>query len=353
MRENTPAALKTVIPPYLAMATSVPLSFKPQVPVTPPPDQHLFMQAPFAPRPQPPTSDFARAAYEATGTRPPQEARKMAPPRLDAQPTPSSMSVPPLSGDEAAKNLNNTLRDPSVDPRYLAMASRIASYYQQRCQAVANFQQQRCQQWANAQRQKCQEMMQASMLIVAWYIRDRISRRRKRQRRAFKRGLKQKAKLGPRNRITKGESVRRWVLDVPLGAAASPKPDSSHEKRFLDKEEEAFEMDRDDNTPDKDTQLFNVADGMIKSQLARIDVPLLGVLSFDESDSESESESEEEEEEEEEDQDNFEQAGGEDMDECDEDGELDEVEEVVEVADSKSVHIGTSTNRRTRSSNIS
>jgi len=187
------------------------------------------------------------------------------------------------------------------------------------------------------------------MLIVAWYIRDRISRRRKRQRRAFRRGLKQKAKLGPKNRITKGESVRRWVLDVPLGATASPRADTSDEKRFLDKEEEAFEMDRDDNTPDKDTQLFNVADGMIKSQLARIDVPLLGVLSFDESDSESESESEDEEEEE--DQENFEQQGDDDMDDYDE--ELDEVEEAVEVADSKSVHVGTSTNPHTRSSNIS
>ncbi|KAK0632320.1 hypothetical protein B0T14DRAFT_29798 [Immersiella caudata] len=354
MRENTPAALNTsipTVPPCYAMATSVPLSFKPQVPVTPPPDQHLFMKASFAPQPQPPRSDFARAAYEATGVRLPQETRKMAPPRVDAQPTPGPMPIPPPTGFEAANNLNNTLRDPSVDPRYLAMASRIASYYQQRCQAVANFQQQRCQQWANAQRQKCQEMMQASMLIVAWYIRDRISRRRKRQRRAFKRGLKQKAKLGPKNRITKGESVRRWVLDVPLGATASPKADSSDEKRFLDNEEEAFEMDKDDNTPEKDTQLFNVADGMIKSQLARIDVPLLGVLSFDESDSESESESEEEEEEEEEDQDNFEQQGDEDMDDYDE--ELDDVEEAVEVANSKSVHLGTSTNPHTRSSNIS
>jgi len=256
--------------------------------------------------------------------------------------------MPPLSGADAANTLNNTLRDPSVDPRYLAMASRIASYYQQRCQAVANFQQQRCQQWANAQRQKCQEMMQASMLIVAWYIRDRISRRRKRQRRAFKRGLRQKAKVGPRNGITKGEAVRRWVLDVPLDAPASPKADSSDGKRFLDKEEEAFEMDKDDCTPDKDAQLFNVADGMIKSQLARIDVPLLGLLSFDESDSESESESEEEEEED--DQDNFEQQGDEDMNEYDDE----EPEDAVDVADSKSVQVGrTSTNPRTKSSNIS
>lgn len=45
-------------------------------------------------------------------------------------------------------------------------------------------------------------------------------------------------------------------------------------------------MDKESNL-DKDTQLFNIADNLIKGQLARIDVPLLGVLSFDESDSES------------------------------------------------------------------
>jgi hypothetical protein len=48
-------------------------------------------------------------------------------------------------------------------------------------------------------------------------------------------------------------------------------------------------MDRD-VPADKDSQLFSVADNLIKSHLARVDVPLLGVLSFDESESESESE---------------------------------------------------------------
>lgn len=57
----------------------------------------------------------------------------------------------------------------------------------------------------------------------------------------------------------------------------------------VDKEERDFDMDRE-VPADKDTQLFSVADNLIKSHLARIDVPLLGVLSFDESDSESESE---------------------------------------------------------------
>ena len=169
--------------------------------------------------------------------------------------------------------------DLAGDPRYLAMASRIASYYQQRCQAVANFQQQRCQAWANMHRQKCQEMMQAAMLIVAWYVRDRISRRRKRQKRQFKRRLSEKC---ARSKVTKGESVRRWVMNVPLGASS---PSNIHDK-LIDDEEATFSMDKESN-PDKDTQLFNIADNLIKGQLARIDVPLLGVLSFDESDSES------------------------------------------------------------------
>jgi len=335
------------------MAASVPLSFNPQVPVTPPPDHQLFMKAPFPPQPTT-RPDLIRAAYEATGVNPPRDGAKMAPPRLQLNPqaAPGAMPVPPLTGVDAAHNPNHTLRDHGVDPRYLAMASRIAAYYQQRCQAVANFQQQRCQQWAQAQRQKCQEMTQSAMLIVAWYIRDRITRRRKRERRTFKRGLKQKERLGGRNKITKGEAVRRWVMDVPLGATASPKAGKMDEKKFLDKEEENFEMDRDDPAPDEDTQLFNVADGMIKSQLARIDVPLLGVLSFDESDDESDNSSEEDEEEEDEMEydENYKQAG--DEDEYEEDGEFGENRETVEVADSKSVHVGTS-NQPTQSSCIS
>jgi hypothetical protein len=173
------------------------------------------------------------------------------------------------------------------------MASRIASYYQQRCEAVANFQQQRCQVWANAQRQKCQEMMQAATVIVAWYIRDRISRRRKRQKRSFKRALSQRATVtrsSPRDgKVTKGESVRRWVMNVPLGATAAPPTTTLAQEKPADKEEAEFDVDRE--TPaDKDSQLFSVADNLIKSHLARVDVPLLGVLSFDESESESESE---------------------------------------------------------------
>ncbi|KAK0733433.1 hypothetical protein B0T26DRAFT_745474 [Lasiosphaeria miniovina] len=209
--------------------------------------------------------------------------------------------------------------DLAKDPRYVAMASRIASYYQQRCRAITNYQQQQCQAWASMHRKKCQEMMQAAMLIVAWYIRDRISRRRRRQKRAFKRGLARKAAVLPisasRNgagggRITKGEAVRRWVMEVPVPTAAADKDRDSDSNgaaaaapvhdALVDEEEAAFFLGREPPAPtgaaaaraaerDKDAHLFSVADHLIKSQLARIDVPLLGALSFDESDTESES----------------------------------------------------------------
>ncbi|KAK0754209.1 hypothetical protein B0T18DRAFT_386119 [Schizothecium vesticola] len=327
------------------MATSMPSPFHPQVPVTPPPDQHVFFKGPFGQ--MPPRSDFSRAAYEASGMRPPPQGPTPAPSQTHLNINIPPHGIPPTGTHTPAATPPNTttapeaamlqsiLQDPSVDPRYLAMASRIAAYYQQRCQAVSNYQQQRCQAWANAQRQKCQEMMQAAMLIVAWYIRDRISRRRRKQRRAFKQGLKRRGGGNDsRSRITKGEAVRRWVLRVPAGAAAADDAKS----RVLDKEEMEFEIDRDVPAADKDkdAHLFSVADNLIKSQLTRIDVPLLGALSFDESD-ESESESEEE----------FEE-GEEEEQEEDEDWEGDEVDaegrkEEVEVAGSKSVHAAAST----------
>jgi hypothetical protein len=228
----------------------------------------------------------------------------------------------------------------------MAIASRIASYYQQRCQAVAAFQQQRCQAWANAQRQKCQEMMQAATVIVAWYIRDRISRRRKRRRRAFRRGLAVRGGdrdvggfgAGAGGRVTKGEAVRRWVMGVPIerkkrrgdggGGDESSAAASSNSKGLpADKAEADFDMDRD-VPADKDSQLFSVADNLIKSHLARVDVPLLGVLSFDESESESESEDdfmayEEGEEEDDEDDEEYEDEEGTEVD-----GECEKEEEV-------------------------
>ena len=175
----------------------------------------------------------------------------------------------------------------ALDPKYLAMVSRIAAYYQQRCQAVANYQQQRCQAWAAMQRQKCQEMVQAAMLVVAWYIRDRIQRRRRRQKRRFRNGLTERCS---RSKVTKGEVVRRWVLQIPESA---PSPNEAHASQFVDREEAEFDIDREVSL-DKDTKLFGVADNLIKSQLAKIEVPLMGALSFDESESEGESDLEEE-----------------------------------------------------------
>lgn len=190
--------------------------------------------------------------------------------------------------------------DITTDPKYAQMVSRMATFYQQRCQAILNYQQQRCQTWATAHRQKCQEMMQAAMLVVAWYIRDRIGRRRRRNKRAFRRGLREKNNQTPRRAggvgggrgpgvPTRGEAVRRWVMDVPE-LALSPNNGLRDEAR-LDNEEREFDVDKE-ATPDKDSQLFSVADQMIKSQLAKIDVPLLGALNLEDSDSESESEEE-------------------------------------------------------------
>ncbi|CAK7271028.1 hypothetical protein SEPCBS119000_004389 [Sporothrix epigloea] len=205
------------------------------------------------------------------------------------------------------------------DPRYLVMASRIAAYYHQRCLAVANFQQQRCQAWANMQRQKSQEMSQAAMLVVAWYIRDRIQRRRRRGRRQFRRGLAAKAAIGnkvsstrvskgdPRGvaartsdgRITRGEAVRKWVLQIPEGSDALSANSPGVCDRPADPDEVSFDLDRD-TASDKDLRLYNVADNLIKSQLARIDVPMMGALSFEPSDSETDSDENDDEEQEDE-----------------------------------------------------
>lgn len=166
------------------------------------------------------------------------------------------------------------------------MAARIASFYQQRLHTIATYQQQRCQAWANAYRKKCQDTMQAAMLVVAWYVRDRIKRRRRRQKDRFRRGLRERrARARPR---AKGEAVREWVRQVPHDAFP---PDSVPMDKVTDKEEERFSMDAD-VPPDKDTKLLEMADGLIKNQSRNIEVPLLGFLSFDESDSDSETSAE-------------------------------------------------------------
>ncbi|KAK4176327.1 hypothetical protein QBC36DRAFT_10405 [Triangularia setosa] len=334
-----------------------PLSFNSQIPVTPPPDHQMFMKGLFPPNafqqpshhnhnhqhhntqpqnrygsgaglglshePTPSgstttTTTCPHIKHEAeppkftSSPRPP--SRPMQPPpqlRTSAIPSATSPSSPPFYHPSLSKLQQQQQAQPgflpsgidpttaaqaAIDPRYIAMASRIASYYQQRCQAVANFQQQRCQQWAAAQRAKCQEMTQAAMLVVAWYIRDRINRRRKKAKKSFKRGLT--SKNNSKSRVTKGETVRRWVMDVPLKAEVGSDDGGDKFGREMPKDETErdFDMDRMDGERegegDKDGKLFEVADGLIKSQLARIEVPLLGVLSFEESESESESDSE-------------------------------------------------------------
>lgn len=177
----------------------------------------------------------------------------------------------------------------NLDPKYLAMVSRIAAYYQQRCQAVANYQQQRCQAWANMHRQRCQDMMQASMLVVAWYVRDRIQRRRRREKRRFKSGLRRRTS---QPKITRTEVVRRWVKQIP---DETESPNSPVVDPPADKAEAEFSMDKDPQ-PDKDIKLFEMADNLIKSQYKKIEVPIMGVLNFDESDNDSESELDEPEE---------------------------------------------------------
>ncbi|KAL2136044.1 hypothetical protein VTI74DRAFT_5780 [Chaetomium olivicolor] len=365
------------------MATSIPLpSFKAQIPVTPPPEFQMFMKGPppQIPRPfaqgvhQTPPSSTTASTLLSEQSRGPSQPSQPSSASSDPSPKPPP-SQPSLSSQQAQPHQLHA--DPTaaaaVDPRYIAMASRIASYYQQRCQAVANFQQQRCQAWANAQRQKCQEMMQAATVIVAWYIRDRISRRRKRQKRAFRRGLaartavaavpaarenagyrigkdrdKERDREAERERegagrVTRGEAVRRWVMDVPIGSNASP-PSTASRDLPADKDEIDFDMDRE-VPADKDSQLFNVADNLIKSHLARVDVPLLGVLSFDESESESESEEddfmdyEDELDDGEEEDEEYEDGDGEEEDDDDDVGCGGETEELAST--SKDAQLGT------------
>jgi hypothetical protein len=179
----------------------------------------------------------------------------------------------------------------AIDPRVVAMASRISAYYQQRCQAISAYQQQRYQQWASMQRQKCQDMMQAAMLVVAWYVRDRVSRRRRRAKHQFKRGLSRRtgAVAGP----AKGERLRGWVLDVPDDVVSAR---HGGRERPADPQEDGFSFDQKEGKTDRDSKLFQVADDLIKSQVGKIEVPLLGLLDLEDSESDSDSDEEGEEE---------------------------------------------------------
>ncbi|KAL2017492.1 hypothetical protein VTK56DRAFT_2034 [Thermocarpiscus australiensis] len=308
------------------MAASIPLLFQAQIPVTPPPEyQTLVKETP---------PDIAKTFYhglpnQATSSRSQERSGESPQPPQAAQrpdtsnpaghiPPPKPPSDPPAAPAAMAAATAAGTGEP-VDPRYVAMASRLASYYQQRCRAVTRLQQQRFQAWANAQRQKCQELMQAATVIVAWYIRDRIARRRRRRNRAFRRGLAQRSAasttvLARDGRITKGEAVRRWVMAVPLAVAS---PMAGGRELPGDKEEASFDVDR--VAGDKDGRLFNLADNLIKRHLAGADAPLLGVLSLDESESDSESEDEDfvyYEDEEEEDEDEEEEGEDEEGDEA-------------------------------------
>ncbi|CAN8099135.1 unnamed protein product [Discula destructiva] len=257
-----------------------------------------------APQSSPPAPHLSQTQGQ-TQTQPP-HSTKPAP-----IPGPGPAPEPPFLGQNGLSLFDTSH---TTDPKYAQMVSRMAAYYQQRCQAILNFQQQRCQSWATAHRQKCQESVQAAMLVVAWYIRDRIGRRKRRNKRAFRRGLREKnyqaSALPRRGRGGGGggggrvggskasQNVRKWVMGIPDEATATMMlmssgngalDDDDDDMRRLDKEEREFDVDKE-APKDKESQLFAVADQMIKSQLAKIDVPLLGALNLDDSDRESDSE---------------------------------------------------------------
>lgn len=125
-------------------------------------------------------------------------------------------------------------------------------------------------------------MMQASMLVVAWYVRDRIQRRRRREKRRFRSGLRRRTN---QNKIARTEVVRRWVKQIPEEPES---PNNPVTVDLADRAEAEFSMDRDPQ-PDKDAKLFEMADNLIKSQYKKIEVPIMGVLNFDDSDNDSES----------------------------------------------------------------
>ena len=270
------------------MATSMPHALHPLIPVTPPPEQQNFRKPAL-----PLSSHLKRKAPSDVAHPPPLHNSSILPPIIPPlhQPTSTPSLGQSLQTQAAVKDEKTGVSGAaagagqSLDPRYVAMVSRIAAYYQQRCQAISNAQQQRCQAWANMHRQKCQDTMQAAMLVVAWYIRDRIQRRRRKQKRAFRGGLRKQN--AAKSKVTKGETVRRWVMKVPEEAVSPYLPALED---LIDDDEANFSMDSSPPPPDKDTKLFETADQLIKSQYRKIEVPMLGILSFDESDSESGSE---------------------------------------------------------------
>lgn len=274
-------------------------------PVTPPPEEHdiftkelfppeiphplaqqmfAFMgispqlaRGPTQPQPKPQPQSQTQSPPH---SQPPTQSPPQPPPQLPFFPIPSPLPGPTPHLYDRAGN--------PIDPRYVAMASRISAYYQQRCAAVSAYQVQRCQQWAAAQRQKSQDMMQAAMLVVAWYVRDRISRRRRRARRAFRKGLARRGGVGrAAGVVRKGERVRKWVVDVPEDVLSAG---NGEREALRGGEERGWEEGQEGK--DKETELFRVADELIRSRVGKLVVPILGGVDLGE---ESESESSEEE----------------------------------------------------------
>ncbi|KAF7544185.1 hypothetical protein G7Z17_g10147 [Cylindrodendrum hubeiense] len=311
-------------------------SVNPFTPVTPPPESHAF---PKPPVPRPFQNSLKRKATM-------QDA--LTGPAIPPPPAPAPTSQPQTASSPGGSSQGDSKSPPppsvggaNLDPKYLAMVSRIAAYYQQRCQAVANYQQQRCQAWANMHRQRCQDMMQASMLVVAWYVRDRIQRRRRREKRRFKSGLRRRT---AQPKITRTEVVRRWVKQVP---ETPESPSSAITTMITDPAEAEFSMDKDPQ-PDKDAKLFEMADNLIKSQYKKIEVPIMGVLNFDESDNDSESDLDEPDQLEEMDEDEDDPEGDEEYYEVEDDELYDDDMEYEGDDGSEVVHHGTGTGSGSR-----
>lgn len=271
------------------MATQVP-PFNPMIPVTPPPEHQAFVKPGFQ------SSTFEVNPAQNMAQPPPYS---KTPPSLDT-PTFARPQVPSPDNSNSSQDEKDRVNEKTnpvsptaatgtqnqpqtnLDPRYVAMVSRISSYYQQRCQAITNAQQQRCQAWANMHRQKCQDAMQAAMLVVAWYIRDRIQKKRRKTKRNFRVGLRAKAQATRASRQTGGDgrdSVRRWLMQVPEDPVSAHLPAMEAASEAASAEEEPAQ--------DKDVKLYEMADRLIKSQFKKVDVPMLGLLSFEESDDES------------------------------------------------------------------
>ncbi|KAF4976354.1 hypothetical protein FZEAL_6974 [Fusarium zealandicum] len=328
-------------------------SVNPFTPVTPPPESQAFPKPPVQ---RPYQNNLKRKASmqdSLSGLAGLNGASMMAPPPAPTSQPKVASSTPnrspgssPGSGDSKLPPLN--VDGANLDPKYLAMVSRIAAYYQQRCQAVANYQQQRCQAWANVHRQRCQEMMQASMLVVAWYVRDRIQRRRRREKRRFRSGLKRRTNGA---KVARTEVVRRWVKQIPEGADS---PHAPVTVQLADRAEAEFSMDRDPQ-PDKDTKLFEMADNLIRSQYKKIEVPIMGILNFEESDNDSESDLDEPEQFDEMEEDDDAEGDDEYYDVEDDDLYDDDGDEMEYTGDggSEVVHHGTGTGSGSRNNNLS